>query len=106
MGHLMDGNKKLTTISQATGNYHSLEVAANKCFSQGLQFMSNYVWSHSLSHESYEFLISPAKARETVTITAGIRSYSPETTTFPSAGTRSSRRTSPVGQTRSSVDFN
>ena len=46
--------------AQATGNYHSLQVVMNKRFSHGLQFMSNYVWSHSLSHESYEFLISPA----------------------------------------------
>ncbi len=92
--------------AQATGNYHSLQVVVNKRFSQGLQFMSNYVWSHALSHESYEFLIDPRIGkgnsyynRRNSFIFAG--NYN-----LPSAGTRSSPPTSLVGQTRSSVDFN
>ena len=49
--------------AQATGSYQSLQVVVNKRFSQGLQFTSSYVWSHALSHESYEFLISPSIGR-------------------------------------------
>ncbi len=49
--------------AQATGSYQSLQVVMNKRFSHGLQFQSNYVWSHALDHESYEFLINPAIGR-------------------------------------------
>ena len=49
--------------AEATGSYHSLQVIMNKRFAHGLQFQSNYVWSHALDHESYQFLISPAIGR-------------------------------------------
>ena len=45
--------------AEATGSYHSLQVIMNKRFAHGLQFQSNYVWSHALDHESYQFLIDP-----------------------------------------------
>ncbi len=49
--------------NQATGSYNALQVVFNKRFSQGLQFLANYTWSHALSHESYQFLIDPQIGR-------------------------------------------
>ncbi len=49
--------------NQATGSYQSLQVVFNKRFTQGLQFLSSYVWSHALGHEAYQFLIDPKIGR-------------------------------------------
>ena len=49
--------------NQATGSYQALQVVFNKRFADGLQFLSNYTWSHALGHESYQFLIDPKIGR-------------------------------------------
>jgi len=49
--------------NQATGSYQALQVVFNKRFADGLQFLSNYTWSHALGHESYQFLINPQIGR-------------------------------------------
>ncbi|MGH9603800.1 MAG: hypothetical protein ACRD24_15580, partial [Terriglobales bacterium] len=35
-----------------TGNYHSLQLSANKRFSHGLTFLSSYTWGHSIDNAS------------------------------------------------------
>ncbi len=49
--------------NEATGSYNALQVIFNKRFSQGLQFLSHYTWSHDLDHESYQFALDPAVGR-------------------------------------------
>ena len=38
--------------SRGTGGYHSLQTTLTKRFSQGLSFMGNYTWSHSMAQGS------------------------------------------------------
>jgi hypothetical protein len=47
----------------ADNSYDALQIVVNKRFSNGLQFLTHYTWSHALGHESYEFLIDPAIGR-------------------------------------------
>ena len=47
----------------ADNSYDAMQVVLNKRFSSGLQFLTNYTWSHALGHESYEFLINPTIGR-------------------------------------------
>lgn len=49
--------------NQATGNYNALQIVLNKRFTNGLQFLTHYTWSHAIDHESYEFLINPRIGR-------------------------------------------
>src|SRR5579871_4612077 len=43
------GNGLSTTSSFSFGNYAAGSVKLEKRFSKGLQFLTSYVWSHSLS---------------------------------------------------------
>ena len=49
--------------NQATGSYNALQVVLNKRFTNGLQFISHYTWSHAIGHEAYEFLVDPRIGR-------------------------------------------
>ncbi len=49
--------------NQATGSYNALQIVLNKRFTNGLQFLTHYTWSHDIDHESYQFLIDPRIGR-------------------------------------------
>jgi hypothetical protein len=49
--------------NQATGSYNALQIVLNKRFTNGLQFLTHYTWSHAIDHESYQFLINPTIGR-------------------------------------------
>ena len=49
--------------NQATGSYNALQVILNKRFTNGLQFLTHYTWSHDITHESYQFLVNPQIGR-------------------------------------------
>jgi hypothetical protein len=38
----------LNSYSGATANYHAAQVSVNRRFADGLQFMANYTWSHTI----------------------------------------------------------
>ncbi|MGC2297254.1 MAG: TonB-dependent receptor, partial [Acidobacteriaceae bacterium] len=50
-------------INEATGSYNALQIILNKRFTNGLQFLTHYTWSHAIDHESYQFLINSAIGR-------------------------------------------
>ena len=43
--------------NEATSSYNALQVKLEKRFSHGVQFLSHYTWSRSMTHESYYFAI-------------------------------------------------
>jgi|HubBroStandDraft_4_1064222.scaffolds.fasta_scaffold03120_3 hypothetical protein len=49
--------------NQATASYNALQVILNKRFTNGLQFLTHYTWSHDITHESYQFLVDPKIGR-------------------------------------------
>lgn len=49
--------------NQATGSYNALQIVLNKRFTNGLQFLTHYTWSHAIGHESYQFLVDPRIGR-------------------------------------------
>ncbi len=49
--------------NQATASYNALQVVVNKRFTNGLQFLTHYTWSHDITHESYQFLVDPRIGR-------------------------------------------
>ena len=78
--------------NQATGSYNALQVILNKRFTNGLQFLTHYTWSHDITHESYQFLVNPQIGRGTVTTTAVKRGSLRATTICRSAAISSSQR--------------
>lgn len=49
--------------NQATGSYNALQVVVTKRFTNGLQFLTHYTWSHDIDHEAYQFLVNPIIGR-------------------------------------------
>jgi hypothetical protein len=45
--------------NEATTSYQALQILFNKRFSQGLQLLSHYTWSHARAHESDYFFNDP-----------------------------------------------
>lgn len=63
-GHPFGWTQRIDYMAnEATASYNALQIVLNKRFTNGLQFLAHYTWSHDITHESYQFLINPRIGR-------------------------------------------